>query len=77
MTITCVVMWLVRILHLPGKSVKKKMEGMFSYMVFTSSGSSIAARAHLRCCCTSGVGERGKKREVNKLELFARCVRRQ
>ena len=27
MTITCVVLWLVRILHLPGESVKKKNGG--------------------------------------------------
>ena len=27
MTITCVVLWLVRIFHLPGESVKKKKKG--------------------------------------------------
>ena len=45
MTITCVVLWLVCYFAFTwrvAKKKKKKKEGMFSYMVCTTSGPSIA-----------------------------------
>ena len=95
MTITCVVLWLVRTLHLPEESVKKKKKWRVCFCtwflphrlplsrreliygaVWLSLRISCSCTAVRNVLCPSGVGERGKKREV-KLELLARCVRRQ
>ena len=55
MTITCVVLWLVRILHLPGESVKKKNGGYVfvhgSYLIgFFYRGASPSMVLFSYCC---------------------------